>query len=272
VLLNSDCDAVVIEIDGLGVDLRGVEALAPVKVENPLDVCLHASTGIDRARLKLHLRGQRVVLDPVLACATRGEEPPCASCAAGATGRCDRVTVGHVSPGLQTGYCADTGGGWGGRMVAHRSQLYAVPDSLGDEQAVLIEPLACALHAVLRARVDTGDSVLVIGAGTVGLLTLLALREFTEAKTITVVAKHPAQQDLARRFGADEVVGASDAVTSLRRSTHAMRLKPERGMPYLLGGVDIAFEAVGSKASLDLALRTTKAGMSNDPQISRSKK
>src|SRR4026209_2364575 len=54
--------------------------------------------------------GTRVVIDPVLACAARGLAP-CPSCSEGATGCCDRVTVGHVSPGLQTGYCADTGGG-----------------------------------------------------------------------------------------------------------------------------------------------------------------
>src|SRR5204863_7491212 len=70
-------------------------------------------------------KGTRVVLDPVLACAARGLSP-CPSCASGATGRCDRVTVGHVSPGLQTGYCADTGGGWSGMLVAHRSQLHPI--------------------------------------------------------------------------------------------------------------------------------------------------
>src|SRR5947208_3389296 len=73
--------------------------------------------------------GTRVVLDPVLACAARGLEL-CPSCAAGATGRCDRVTVGHVSPGLQTGYCAETGGGWSRQLVAHRSQLHAIPDRM----------------------------------------------------------------------------------------------------------------------------------------------
>ena len=46
----------------------------------------------------------------------------------------------------------------------------------------------------------------------------------------------------------------------LRRSTHAYRLSPERGGAYLLGGVDAAFDCVGSKTSLDLALRTTRAG------------
>jgi threonine dehydrogenase-like Zn-dependent dehydrogenase len=203
--------------------------------------------------------GARVVLDPVLGCAARGL-PPCPSCQQGATGRCDRITVGHVSPGLQTGYCADTGGGWSQSLVAHRSQLFPVPDRMSDERAVLIEPLACAIHAALRGRPGPGDSVLVVGAGTVGIFTLLALRELTGAGRVTVVAKHRGQRDLARRFGATDVVGPRDAVGALRRSSHAFRAQPERGPAFLLGGVDVAYECVGSRSSLDLALRTTRAG------------
>jgi threonine dehydrogenase-like Zn-dependent dehydrogenase len=203
--------------------------------------------------------GTRVVLEPVISCAARGLEL-CGSCAAGMTSRCDRITVGHVAPGLQTGYCSDTGGGWGGMLVAHRSQLHPVPERMTDTRAVLVEPLACAIHAVTRARPDAGASVLVVGAGTVGVLTLLALREFTGAGRVLTVAKHGRQKDLARQFGATEVVDPKDAVSTLRRSTRAYRLSPDRGSSYLLGGVDVAIDCVGSKSSLDLALRTTRAG------------
>jgi threonine dehydrogenase-like Zn-dependent dehydrogenase len=203
--------------------------------------------------------GTRVVLEPVLSCAARGLEP-CRACAAGHTGRCDRITVGHVAPGLQTGYCTDTGGGWAKMFVAHRSQLHAVPDAMPDRRAVLVEPLACAIHGVMRANVEPGATVLVGGAGTVGLLTLLALREFTGAGQIVMVAKHPGQRAWADRLGATEVVSPKDAVTAIRRSTRAYRLSPERGRSYLLGGVDVAFDCVGSPSSLDLCLRTTRAG------------
>ena len=96
--------------------------------------------------------GTRVVIDPVLTCAARGVEP-CDGCATGATNRCSRITVGHLAPGLQTGFCADTGGGWGEVLTAHRSQLHAVPEGYSDEQAVLTEPMACAVHTALRAGV-----------------------------------------------------------------------------------------------------------------------
>lgn len=203
--------------------------------------------------------GTRVVLDPVLSCAARGVER-CESCAAGSTNRCDRVTVGHVSPGLQTGYCADTGGGWGGQLVAHRSQLHPVPDDLSDDRAVLVEPLACAVHTAVRAGVPDGGSVLVSGAGAVGLFATLALRELTNAGRISVVAKHPRQRELARLFGASDVISPDDVPARVRRATQAFRLAPERGQEFLLGGVDIAVDAVGSRSSLNTVLRVTRAG------------
>jgi len=204
--------------------------------------------------------GTRVVMDSVLTCAARGVEP-CENCASGSTNRCDRITVGHVTPGLQTGFCSDTGGGWGKLMIAHRSQLYDVPDGLADERAVLAEPLAGAVHAALRAKVEPGQSVLVSGAGAVGLFATLALRELTQAGRITVVAKHARQRELARAFGASDVVAPDEVFRGVRRSTGAFRLKPELGAKeFLLGGVDIAVDAVGSKDSIDTVLRVTKAG------------
>ena len=112
-------------------------------------------------------QGTRIALEPVLSCLARGLDP-CPNCAKGLNGRCDRVTTGHVSAGLQTGYCADTGGGWSKMFVAHRSQLHPVPDGLSDSKAVLLEPLSCAVHTALRANLEPNANVVIIGAGTVG--------------------------------------------------------------------------------------------------------
>jgi threonine dehydrogenase-like Zn-dependent dehydrogenase len=204
--------------------------------------------------------GTRVTLEPVLSCGARGIEPMCEPCKEGHFGRCDRVTTGHVSPGLQTGFCADTGGGWSRMFVAHRSQLHPLPDGMSDRRAVLVEPLACAVHSALRANVLANANVLVVGAGTVGILTLLALKELTRAGSVVVVAKHQRQRGWAESFGATDVVSPGEAINEVRRTTRALKLKPERGSPFLLGGVDVAIDCVGSKGSLDLALRTTRAG------------
>jgi threonine dehydrogenase-like Zn-dependent dehydrogenase len=204
-------------------------------------------------------KGTRVVLDPVLTCAARGVEP-CEGCAAGQTNRCSRVTVGHLAPGLQTGFCKDTGGGWGQQLSAHRSQMHVVPEGWSDEQALLLEPLSCAVHTALRAGVKENDRVLVSGAGSVGLFATLALRHLTDAGQIMVVAKHKHQRELALQFGATEVVSPSEVLRRVRRETGAFQLKPEYAAPYLLGGMDVAIDAVGSKTSLETALGATRAG------------
>jgi threonine dehydrogenase-like Zn-dependent dehydrogenase len=99
-----------------------------------------------------------------------------------------------------------------------------------------------------------------VGAGTVGFLTLLALKQLTSAGRVTVVAKHAKQRRWAESFGASEVVTPGEATNSVRRATRALKLRPEMGSPFLMGGADVVLDCVGSKGSLDLALRTTKAG------------
>ncbi len=70
-----------------------------------------------------------------------------------------------------------------------------------------------------------------------------------------MVAKHGHQRELALEFGATEVVAPGEVLRRVRRSTGAFQLKPEFSAPYLLGGVDVAVDAVGSKQSLETALQ-----------------
>ncbi|MET7704779.1 zinc-binding dehydrogenase [Micromonospora sp. NPDC005413] len=204
-------------------------------------------------------KGSRVVVDPVLSCAVRGG-PPCRWCISGQHSRCDRVTGGRVAAGLQTGYCTDTGGGWGRQMIAHAAQLHPVPDTLDDRRAVLVEPLACAMHSVRRAEVPAGAAVLIVGAGTVGLLTLLALRALTKAGPIYVVAKHAHQHTRARELGATEVFEPARAARAVRRACGGTLERPMIGGDFLLGGADVAFECTGAGSGLDMALRLVRAG------------
>ena len=136
--------------------------------------------------------GSRVVLQPVLGCAARGIEPPCPACQAGNVGNCGYLAFGHIRPGLQTGFCADTGGGWSSSgLVAHSSQLYGVPEGLSDADAVTVEPVACAVHAVLGAPIADGDLVAVLGAGTLGLLVITALGHLAAVGQCRVAVRHP---------------------------------------------------------------------------------
>ena len=56
--------------------------------------------------------GSRVVLEPVLGCVSRNLEPACPPCADGHLGNCQHTSFGDLEPGIQTGSCHDTGGGW----------------------------------------------------------------------------------------------------------------------------------------------------------------
>jgi threonine dehydrogenase-like Zn-dependent dehydrogenase len=202
-------------------------------------------------------KGERVVLQPALGCTARGVEP-CPECAAGAPALCRHTVDGAVSAGLQTGFCRDSGGGWSEGLVAHESQLHTVPDDLPDEDAVLVEPLACALHAAAVADVQPGDAVAVIGAGTIGLLTLAALRSREPSATILCVAKHRGQEGAARRFGADDVCPPDRLHVDGARVTGARRLVGHQGRELLLGGFDRVLDCVGSGASLEQAITVAR--------------
>lgn len=197
--------------------------------------------------------GRRVVVEPVLGCVARGIEPPCPSCARGDLGGCERLAFGGLAPGLQTGFCADTGGGWSTFMVAHESQLHEVPAGWSDERAVMVEPTACAVHAAFRAQAREGDLVVVIGSGSLGLLTVAALRRFTPAGTIVAVAKHPQQRRLVKDLGADVVCEPGELTRVVRRLTRSMAYGDQ-----LTGGADGVVDCVGDDASLAQALAVVK--------------
>ena len=203
--------------------------------------------------------GTRVVIEPVLGCATRGIDPPCPACARGDLGRCEHLTLGALEPGLQSGYCCDTGGGWSTLMVAHPSQLHAVPDDLPDEAAVMIEPTACAVHAALAAGVTDGDVVAVLGAGTLGLLTIAALRRHTRPRTLLGAARYPVQRELAALLGADLVVESGEWRRAVRRATGSFAVG-DGAIERLTGGADVVVDCVGSAASIADALAVVRPG------------
>ncbi|MFZ0217276.1 MAG: zinc-binding dehydrogenase [Candidatus Dormiibacterota bacterium] len=203
--------------------------------------------------------GERVVVEPALGCEVRGIAPPCPRCLEGRPALCEHLTEGDLAIGMQTGYCESTGGGWGEELVAHPSQVHPVPAALPDEAAVLIEPFACAVHATLRGRPGPDETVLVNGAGTIGLLTTAAVRTFATPRQLIVVAKHPRQRELAKAFGADLVISPSEIVQRLRFHAGAHRVDGPGGS-LLLGGAEVTFECTGTAGGLSTAARVTRAG------------
>jgi threonine dehydrogenase-like Zn-dependent dehydrogenase len=204
--------------------------------------------------------GQRVVLEPALGCSARGFHDLCHPCGEGHYANCERVTQGDISAGVQIGYCRDTGGGWGSELVAHESQLHAVPDSVPDEAAVMTEPLSCALHGVLEAHIPEGARVLVVGSGTIGLLTIVALQALAPTSTVVAMAKYAHQKELATVLGAEQVVPpGNDGYERLAELSGASSYSLPIGKPAVLGGFDITFECTGSAAGIEDAMRWTRS-------------
>jgi threonine dehydrogenase-like Zn-dependent dehydrogenase len=201
--------------------------------------------------------GTRVVLDPLLGCVTRGLEP-CRWCAAGQPSLCLHLAEGRISPAPMLGFCHDIPGGWAEEMVAHVSQLHAVPDALSDEAAVMVEPLSVAMHGVLAHRPEAGERVLVIGAGSIGQCTVASLELLAPEADVAVVARHPAQRAMALRLGAGAVFG--DALDAAVERAGATRYAPIVGDDVLTGGFDQVYDCVGSARSLAAAFRATRAG------------
>ncbi len=203
--------------------------------------------------------GTRVVIEPVLGCAPRAIEPPCPACATGHTGACPHLTDGRLAPGLQTGYCTDTGGGWSAAgLWAHASQLHAVPDGLSDEAAVMVEPTACAVHAVRTAGIAPGDVVAVVGAGTIGLTVVAALgRVLAPAGpgAVIVGARYPHQRDLAERLGATAAVEPGQLPRTVRRATRSLAVAGS-----VTGGADVVIDCAGTSESLAASLALARTG------------
>lgn len=206
--------------------------------------------------------GDRVVADPLLPCATRGIEELCEFCQQDEFSLCQNFAEGDLAPGLSIGTCPDTSGSWSPCFVAHQSQLFRVTESVSDENAVLVEPFSVALHSAMRNFPADDDTILVLGAGVVGLCTVAALRALGSGARVIVVAKYPFQGEMARRFGADEVIylREGDYFQAVAEATGGKLYKPVLGKRVLVGGADIVYECVGSEGSIDDALRFTRSG------------
>lgn len=204
--------------------------------------------------------GDRVVVNPMLACRQRGLEPECPACARGEYGLCRRTLEGDVSPGFMIGYCASVGGGWSGGFVAHRSQLHR-PHDVPDEVAVLTDPFASALRPVLLHPPAEDDVVLVIGAGTIGALTVRALRLTGWNGEIAVLGRYRFQCELAERAGATRIFSRREEVYRWAESLPVSRgYRPSLAPRFVEGGPSLIYDTVGSPGSIGDSLAVTREG------------
>jgi (R,R)-butanediol dehydrogenase/meso-butanediol dehydrogenase/diacetyl reductase len=125
---------------------------------------------------------------------------------------------------------------------------YKLPDAVSDELGALVEPLAVALHAIRQACVQSGDTVAIVGDGTIGLCSLLAAKAAGAAE-VYVFAKHKGRGGLAKKMGATAVIYSNED-------------NPVKKLQELTGGIgaDVAIECVGRPDTPQLAVELTRRG------------
>ena len=125
-----------------------------------------------------------MILDmPGAHCVNQEIESRCRHCRAGSYALCENGSLGQGSRGV--------GGGWGDGFTAYETEVYRVPDALGDEAAVMIEPLAVSVRTALRRLPQGEERALVVGSGTIGLGVVQAVRALSPGCHITAMARYP---------------------------------------------------------------------------------
>ena len=161
----------------------------------------------------------RVVVEPVLSCGA------CRACRMGAGYLCYRLKVLGV----------DVPGGMQDYWAVPTARLLKVPDSLSDDHAALIEPLAVATHDVSRARVKAGDAVVVFGGGPIGCLIALVCRH--RGARVQVAEINRFRLDMLKGLGLDTIGPDRDVVRAVNDWTDG-------------DGADVAFEVTGNPAAV----------------------
>jgi threonine dehydrogenase-like Zn-dependent dehydrogenase len=198
--------------------------------------------------------GQRVILNCWLSCGPRGIWPVCPACAAGDQSLCWNFTEGRLTPGIHSGNSSDGTGGFAEKLPAHTSMAIPVPDGMADEIAVLADPFAVSLHAITRTPPPPGGKAIVWGGGALGTTSIAILRSLYPSVEVAAVVRHPAQQSLARKLGADVFDSEQDDEALV------VALAKWSGLPVAHPAhVDAVYDTIGSPQTLELALRIVAA-------------
>ena len=148
---------------------------------------------------------------------------------------------GHLIDGLQAEYA---------RVPFVDTSVYKVPEGLSDEQVLFLADILPTAYevGVLNGKVDAGDTVVIVGAGPIGLATIMTAKLYTPARIIAIDLAD-SRLEKARVFGADVTInnGREDAVAMIQELTHGL-------------GADVAVEAVGVPETFELCTAIVRPG------------
>ena len=230
-------DEVLIRVKYCGIcgsDIHAYHGLHPF-IKPPI-ILGHEFAGVIEevgSKVKNLRKGQRVTVEPLITCGK------CSNCKMGHYNRCIKMKViGCQTNGALAEYVA---------VPANR--VYELPDSISFKHGALVEPLAVAIHAVRRANFVGGSRVVVIGAGTIGLLTAAVAKLFGALEVI-ISDLYDAKLKIAKELGIDHTV-------NVKRENFVEVVKEI----YSEEGADIVFECVGSnKVTINQAIEVVKKG------------
>jgi 2-desacetyl-2-hydroxyethyl bacteriochlorophyllide A dehydrogenase len=176
--------------------------------------------------------GDRVAIEPIIRCGR------CRSCMTGSYQLCDRFRI--------LGTTDD--GGFADFVRVPAYALFPLPPDMEYAIGALAEPLAVAVHGMRLGGVRMGDRVAILGAGTIGLVAVVAAQA-AGAADVVITARHPHQAAAARTLGASAIFAADDdGIDRLLQSTDAHP-------------IDVVVETVGGEANtLTDALRAVRKG------------
>lgn len=177
-----------------GTDLHAYQSGDPY---NPA-ICGHEWAGSVRAKGSdvTHVKeGDRVAVGISSACGQ------CAPCKRGDTAYCETAFAGMIG----VGPLAATHGGFAPSISVDASRLYGVKNKISDVEAALLEPATVAIHAVRRTQMRLGDTVVVVGAGPIGLLTLQCARA-AGAGAIILIEPQASRRSYGEKLGADLLI------------------------------------------------------------------
>jgi L-iditol 2-dehydrogenase len=234
-------DELLVRVEAVGIcgsDVHGMTGQTGRRI--PPIVMGHEAAGVVDAvgaAVTRYKKGDRITFDSTIYCNR------CRYCLAGKPNLCSHRKVLGVSCDeyRQDGAMADF-------VVVPEHIVCPLPQGLGFEKAAMVEPVSIAVHAVERAGIHLGDSVVVIGCGIIGLLTIQAAR-LAGAGQVIAVDLVDYKLEEARRLGADHAVNPkkTDAVEAIRALTAGE-------------GADVSLEAVGFAPTVDLAVRSVRKG------------
>jgi threonine dehydrogenase-like Zn-dependent dehydrogenase len=228
-------DEVLVKVESCGVCGTDVHIFEGESRSSPPVVLGHEYAGIvedSGSTAGKGFLGKRVAVDPNISCGV------CYYCRRGLVHLCAKLRALGV----------DIDGGMAEFCAVPANQIFTVPDGASADVCAFIEPVSCAIHGIDRAGIHVGDTVVILGGGTIGLIMLQLVRRAGAAQTIIVEPLLP-KQEIARKLGATLIIDprAIDTLEAVLAATAGI-------------GADVVIECIGKPETMQLALQIARRG------------